>query len=176
MRRFLKMTAWSFSALALLLLLAIGSVWILGNTAAGRVQIEKLSAKLTKGQVQPSGLAGSFPSHLTLEQLQLRDAAGVWLTAKHIELDWTPLAYLEGRLQIDRLHVAGVEMERLPQGSSRPGSGEASIPRIDVAEASFDVLHLGSQLAGTPASLVARGSAHWRSIRDMLFDASSRRI
>jgi len=91
-------------------------------------------------------------------------------------LDWTPLAYLEGLLQIDRLHVAGVEMERLPQGSSRPGSAEASIPRIDVAEASFDMLHLGSQLAGTPASLVARGSAHLRSVRDMLFDGSPGRI
>ena len=170
------MIAWAFGALALLLLLLVGTVWILGNTAAGRVQIEKLTARLTKGQVQLSGLAGSFPSHLTLEQLQLRDAAGVWLTARRIELDWTPLAYLEGRLQIDRLHVAAVEMERLPRGSSAPGGAEASIPRIDVAEASFDVLHLGSQLAGTPASLAASGSAHLRSVRDMLFDASARRI
>jgi len=170
------MIAWAFGALALLLVLLVGTVWILGNTAAGRVQIEKLTASLTKGQVQLSGLAGSFPSHLTLEQLQLRDAAGVWLTARRIELDWTPLAYLEGRLQIDRLHVAAVEMERLPRGSSAPGGAEASIPRIDVAEASFDVLHLGSQLAGTPASLAASGSAHLRSVRDMLFDASARRI
>ncbi|HMH87487.1 MAG TPA: translocation/assembly module TamB domain-containing protein [Steroidobacteraceae bacterium] len=175
-RRSLKMIAWAFGALALLLVLLVGTVWILGNTAAGRVQIEKLTASLTKGQVQLSGLAGSFPSHLTLEQLQLRDAAGVWLTARRIELDWTPLAYLEGRLQIDRLHVAAVEMERLPRGSSAPGGAEASIPRIDVAEASFDVLHLGSQLAGTPASLAASGSAHLRSVRDMLFDASARRI
>ncbi|HXI47364.1 MAG TPA: translocation/assembly module TamB domain-containing protein, partial [Steroidobacteraceae bacterium] len=175
-RRSLKILAWAFGALALLLVLLAGTVWILGNTAAGRVQIEKLTASLTKGQVQLSGLAGSFPSHLTLEQLQLRDAAGVWLTAKHIELDWTPLAYLEGRLQIDRLHVVGVEMERLPQSSSAPGSSEPTIPRIDVAEASFDVLHLGSQLAGKPASLAASGSAHLRSVRDMLFDASARRI
>ncbi|HMI75233.1 MAG TPA: translocation/assembly module TamB domain-containing protein, partial [Steroidobacteraceae bacterium] len=64
----------------------------------------------------------------------------------------------------------------LPQGSSAPGGGEASIPRIDVAAASFDELHLGSQLAGTPASLAASGSAHLRSVRDMLFDASARRI
>jgi translocation and assembly module TamB len=175
-RRSLKIIAWAFGALALLFVLLVGTVWILGNTAAGRVQIEKLTASLTKGQVQLSGLAGSFPSHLTLEQLQLRDAAGVWLTAKRIELDWTPLAYLENRLQVDRLHVAAVDMERLPQGSSAPGSGEVSIPRIDVAEASFDELHLGSQLAGTPASLAASGSAHLRSVRDMLFDASARRI
>lgn len=175
-RRSLKIIAWACGALALLLVLLVGTVWILGNTAAGRVQIEKLTAKLTQGHVQLSGLAGSFPSHLTLEQLQLRDAAGVWLTAKRIELDWTPLAYLEGRLQIDRLHVAAVDMERLPQGSSTPGSSEASIPRIDVTDASFDELHLGSQLAGTPASLAASGSAHLRSVSDMLFDASARRI
>jgi len=176
-RRSLKITAWALVALALLLLLAVGTVWILGNTASGRVQIEKLTARLTKGQVQLSGLAGSFPSHLTLEQLQLRDAAGVWLTARRIELDWTPLAYLEDRLlQINRLHVASVEMERLPQSSPTPGSGEVSIPRIDVAEASFDLLHVGPLLAGTPASLVAGGSAHLRSLHDMLFDASARRI
>jgi translocation and assembly module TamB len=176
MRRALKITAWVLGAFALLLLLLIGTVWIGGNTAAGRVQIEKLTAKLTNGHVQLSGLAGSFPSHLTLEQLQLSDTAGVWLTAKRIELDWTPLAYFEDRLQIDRLHVASVEMERLPQGSSTPGSSEASIPRIDVAQASFDLAYLGPQLAGAPASLVAGGSAHLRSIHDMLFDASARRI
>ena len=174
-RRF-KIAAWLLGAFALLLLLVIGTVWIVGNTAAGRVQIEKLTAKLTQGHVQLSGLAGSFPSHLTLEQLQLSDTAGVWLTAKHIELDWTPLAYFEGRLQIDRLHVASVDMERLPQGSSTPGGGEASIPRIDVAQASFDLAYLGPQLAGAPASLMAGGSAHLRSIHDMLFDASARRI
>jgi translocation and assembly module TamB len=163
-------------AVALLLLLLIGTVLIVGNTAAGRVQIERLTARLTGGNVQLSGLAGSFPGHLTLAQLQLRDAAGVWLTATRIELDWTPLAYLEGRLQIDRLHVAGVDMERLPQSSSTPGSRGASIPRVDVAQASIDMLHLGPQLAGAPASLVAGGSAHLRSIHDMLFDASARRV
>jgi len=175
-RRFLKVAAWVLGALALLLMLLIGTVLIVGNTAAGRVQIERLIARLTGGNVQLSGLGGSFPSHLTLAQLQLRDAAGVWLTATRIELDWTPLAYLEGRLQIERLHVAAVDMERLPQSSATPGSGEASIPRIDVAQASFDMLHLGASLAGAPASLAASGSAHLRTLHDMLFDAAARRI
>jgi translocation and assembly module TamB len=176
MRRFVKISAWALGALALLLLLVIGAVFIVGNTAAGRVQIERLTARLTGGTVQLSGLAGSFPSHMTLEQLLLRDDAGVWLTARHIELDWTPLAYLDRRLQIDRLHVASIDMERLPQNSSKPGSGEVSIPRIDVAQASIDALHLGPQLAGAPASLIAGGSAHLRSIHDMQFDASAKRL
>jgi len=177
MRRSLKIMAWIAGAIVLLLMLVVGAVLIVGNTAAGRVQIENLVARLTRGEVQLSGLAGSLPSHLTLEELELKDSAGVWLTARKIELDWTPLAYLEGRLQIDRLHVASVDMERLPQGSSTaPSSREVSIPRIDVAQASLDVVHLGPQLAGAPASLVASGSAHLRSVRDMLFDASARRL
>src|ERR1700721_2656602 len=114
-------------------MLVVGTVLILGNTSAGRVQIEKLVARLTGGNVQLSGLAGSFPSHLTLEELKLKDAAGVWLTAKKIELDWTPWDYLEGRLKIDRLQVGSIDMERLPQSSSTTAShGEASLPRIDV--------------------------------------------
>jgi translocation and assembly module TamB len=176
MRRTLKATAWTLGGLMLLLVLLVGAVLILGNTAGGRVQIEKLVARLTGGHVQLSGLAGSFPSHLTLEQLQLRDDAGVWLTAHRIELDWTPLGYLQGRLQIDKLHVADIDMERLPQPSSGPSTGEASIPRIDVSQAAFDLLHLGPQLAGAPASLAAGGSAHLRSIHDMLFDATAKRI
>ena len=177
MRRSVKILAWTLGGLVLLLILAIGTVLIVGNTSAGRAQIEKLVARLTGGNVRLSGLAGSFPSHLTLEELQLRDAAGVWLTANKIELDWTPWSYLEGRLQIDRLQVASIDMERLPQSSSTTTShGEPSIPRIDVAQASLNVVHLGAKLAGAPASLAANGSAHLRSVSDMLFDASARRI
>jgi translocation and assembly module TamB len=176
MRRSLKIIVWVLGSTALLLALLIGSVLILGNSRMGREQIQKLTARLTGGQVQLTGLAGSFPSHLTLAQLQLRDAGGVWLTATGIELDWTPLAYLEGRLQVDRLQVATVDMQRLPQSSATPGNGSASIPRIDVARASIGRLDLGAPLAGAPTSLVAGGSAHLRSLQDMLFDASARRI
>lgn len=177
MRRSLKIIAWILGGLALLLVLVIGTVLIVGNTSAGRVQIEKLVARLTSGNLQLSGLAGSLPNHLTLEELKLSDAAGVWLTAKKIELDWTPWAYLEGRLQIDRLQVASVDMQRLPQTSSTTTShGEVSIPRIDVAQATLSVVHLGAALAGAPTSLAANGSAHLRSVRDMLFDASARRL
>jgi translocation and assembly module TamB len=176
-RRALKIIAWTTGSLALLLMLLIGTVLILGNTSGGRAQIEKLVARLTGGNVQLSGLAGTFPSHLTLEQLTLEDAAGVWLTAKKIELDWTPWSYLEGRLQIDRLQVASVDMERLPQSSSAPAAqGDVSIPRIDVAQASLSRVHLGAALAGASTSLAANGTAHLRSLRDMLFDASARRI
>ncbi|MEO7209208.1 MAG: translocation/assembly module TamB domain-containing protein [Steroidobacteraceae bacterium] len=177
MRRPLKIIAWVAGGLALLLVLVAATVLVVGNTMTGRVQIEKLVARLTGGNVQLSGLGGSFPSHLTLQQLTLKDAAGIWLTARKIELDWTPWSYLEDRLQINRLQVASVDMERRPQSSSTAtGHGEVSIPRIDVAQANLSLVHLGAPLAGAPASLTANGSAHLRSVRDMLFDATARRV
>jgi translocation and assembly module TamB len=177
MRRPLKIAVWVFGSMTLLVALLIGAVLILGNTASGRVQIEKLVLRLTGGNVQLSGLAGSFPSHLILDELRLSDAGGVWLTARKIQLDWTPWDYIEGRLQIDRLEVASIDMQRLPRSSSTaPSSSEPSIPRIDVASATLVRVDLGAELAGAPASLTATGSAHLRSVSDMRFDASARRV
>src|SRR5258708_18436662 len=108
MRRSLKITAWIAGGLVLLLVLVVGAVLIVGNTAAGRVQIEKLVSRLTRGHVQLSGLAGSLPSHLTLEELKLRDSAGVWLTAPKNQLHWTPPPHLESRLPVHPFHPGRV--------------------------------------------------------------------
>jgi len=81
------------------------------------------------------------------------------------------------RFQIDRLQAASVNMQRLPESSSKtPSKGAPSIPRIDVAQASFDVVELGAELAGAPATLKLHGSAHLRSVQDMAFDGAAHRI
>jgi translocation and assembly module TamB len=175
MRRHLKIAGWAVAGLLMLVLLSVGALIFIGNTEAGRRAIESLTYRLTDGQVKLSGLSGSFPNHLKLDELQLRDSVGIWLIADQIAVDWTPLAYLERRLQVDNLQAAKVDMRRLPQSSPGPSS-DVSIPRIDVAHATIDLVQLGPELAGAPASLVVRGSAHLRSVRDMTFDASAHRL
>jgi len=176
MRRALKTCAWAAAGLALLIVLLIGALLVAGNTGPGRAMIEDLTRRLTAGHVSLSGLGGSFPSHLTLERLQLRDSRGVWLSAERVTLDWSPLALLADRLQIEALHAVGVEMERLPESSPDTHGGPVSIPRIDVAGMAVDVLKLGPQLAGSPASLTLRGRAHLRSVQDMVISAAAHRI
>src|SRR5580698_9620651 len=177
MRRALKISAWIAGSAAVLALLLIGALFIAGNTDRGRVMIEKLTHGLTSGQVSLSGLAGSFPKHLTLEHLELRDDRGVWLTADRVTLDWSPLAMLARRIEVATLHAAAVDMQRLPQASKHPhDTGPVSIPQIDVGDLRVDVVTLGAELAGMPASLVLRGNAHLRSVQDMLFDATAHRI
>lgn len=176
MRRALKVSAWAVGGFALLILVLGGVLIVGGNSNAGRALIEKLTYRLTSGHVSLAGLTGSFPQALFIERLQLSDDRGVWLTAERVTLDWSPAALLARRLQIDALHAAAVDMERLPESSPNAPSGTVSIPHIDVAGLAVDVVTLGAPLAGTPASLVLRGNAHLRSVRDMSIDATAHRI
>ncbi len=177
MRRAVKISCWITGAMVLLILLLGGLLFVAGNTGPGRVMMESLTRRLTSGHVSLAGLNGSFPQALVVERLELSDDRGVWLTAERLSLDWSPLALLSRRVQIEALHAANVNMERLPESSSRaPNSAPASIPRIDIAKMSVDVLKLGAQLAGSPASLTLRGNAHLRSAVDMIIDASAHRI
>src|SRR5882724_8757015 len=176
MRRALKISAWVAGASALLILLLGGALLIAGNTGSGRAMIEKLIRGLTSGHVSLSGLSGSFPQHLTVEHFELSDDHGVWLRAERVTLDWSPPALLARRVQVDTLHAAEVDMERLPESSQNTHGGEVSIPRIDVASMSVDLVKMSPGLAGAPASLVLRGNAHLRSVRDMVISAAVRRI
>ena len=177
MRRALKISAWAMGTAALVAVLLGGAVYIAGNTDSGRAMIERLTLRLTSGHVSLSGLNGSFPHRLTLERLQLSDYRGVWLTAEKVSVDWSPSALLARRFQINTLHAAAVDMERLPESPpNAPSSGPVSIPRIDVAALSVDAVKLGAQLAGMPATVTLRGSYHLRSVQDMVIDAAAHRI
>jgi translocation and assembly module TamB len=175
MRRPAKIALGTLAGFAALLLLAVIGLLVGANTDAGRAAIEKLTYRLTAGAVRVTGLQGSLPSHLLVERLELVDKRGVWLSAQNIRLDWSPLAYLHGSVHVNDLQVATLDMERLPQASQTP-TPDPSIPHIDVDQASIQVLELGAELAGTAATLTARGGAHLRTVRDMSIEAAARRV
>ena len=177
MRRPAKVALWSIATLLLLLLLVIGVVLIGGNTDAGRAAIEKLTLRLTGGMVQLEGLAGHFPTHLSVEHLALTDDRGVWLTADHVAVAWRPAALLYKRVSVQSLHADSVSMTRLPQSSSTSHSTAVpSMPRIDIDEADFNHVDLGAELAGTETSLSLHGDARMRSVREMRFDVTAHRL
>ncbi len=176
MRRVLKASAWTLGSLLALSLILVCVVLLIGSTSAGRRYIETLTARLTSGHVMLTGLAGSFPQHLTLDKLELSDKGGVWLSAEKIQLDWSPAAFLGRRLKIDHLQVAHLDMERLPLSEPTSSSSEPSLPRIDVLRAELTRVDLGAALAGMPAALTAKGSFVLRSLRDMRIDVDAQRL
>src|SRR3984885_14835325 len=168
MRRALRITAWSFAGVLLLLVLLGAALLIAGNTAAGRAWIERTTATLTDGHVRLSGLSGSFPAALDLEQLQLSDARGPWLTAQQLSLRWSPLQLLVRHVMIEELRIARLDIERqpVPQPEQKKSAGTTSLPRTDLQQLSIGTLELGPQLAGSRATLAVQGTAHLISLEN----------
>jgi len=122
--------------------------------------------------VQLKGLAGRFPTQLTVEHLALTDDRGVWLTADHVALAWRPAALLYKRVSVQSLRAQSVSMTRLPHSSSSsssPSTAEPSMPRIDIDQADINQVDLGAELAGTETSLSLHGDARMRSVSEMQF-------
>ena len=86
MRRGLRITSWIVGSVLLSVVALVGALLIAGNTAGGRIWLEHVTARVTSGHVRISGLAGSFPAAIDLQQLQLSDARGTWLTAQSVAL------------------------------------------------------------------------------------------
>jgi translocation and assembly module TamB len=176
MRRSLRISAWIAGSLGVLMVLVIVAVLVGGNTDAGRGMIERLTYRLTGGTVKLIGLGGSFPSDLSLDRLELIDRGGIWLTAEHIALRWSPYALLERRIKAGSLKVARLDMERTPLGDGKPSSGKPSVPDIDIDRFSIDVVQLGAALVGRPATLVVAGSGRMISLEDVRVDVQAHRI
>ncbi len=174
MRRAAKVAGWIIVGVALLLIVLAGGVWLAGNTNTGRGWIERLTYRVTSGTVKLSGLGGSFPTQLTLVELQLSDRTGVWLTADRVALRWSPLRLLQRRIRVDELQAARVHMERTPVGSGQ--GGKVSIPFIEIGSFSLEMVELGAPLVGTPTALTARGNLQLRSLEDANGDLVARRL
>jgi translocation and assembly module TamB len=177
MRRAVRIAIWTCGSVLLLTLLLAAAILIAGNTQRGRALLERETARLTDGRVQLAGLSGSFPSALELEQLQLSDAHGIWLTAQGISLKWSPLALIARHVNVATLQVAHLSIERAPLSEpSRNSNADISLPRIDVEQLWIGTLELGEQLAGVRATLSLSGTAHLRSLKDAEASLTARRI
>jgi len=165
MRRALRIGAWTLGSLLTVIVVLVAAVLVAGNTAGGRAWLERTITRFSDGHLRLAGLSGSFPAAIDLQQLQLGDEHGIWLTAEGISLRWSPLALLARHLKVERLHFGLIDIARRPV--SQPSqSGETSVPHVDIDQFSIDSLELAPELAGMRATLSVAGNAHVRSLAD----------
>jgi translocation and assembly module TamB len=175
MRGAWRIGIWALVSVLMVMVMVGAGVLVAGNTARGRVLIERATARLSEGHLRLSGLGGSFPAAIDLGQLQLSDAQGVWLTAQHISLRWSPLALLTRHVKVQQLQIARLDIERRPL-SQAPQQGATRLPRIDIGQLSVDALELGRQLASVHPTLSIQGTAHLVSLSDAAADIAARRV
>jgi translocation and assembly module TamB len=177
MRRRYRVLLWTALVLIGLPVLLLVGVYVTANTTGGRDWIERITARLTDGGVQLSGLGGHFPERLQLKRLELRDTKGLWLTADELELRWTPAALLSRRAQVELLQAAHVEIERAP---AYPHKEKPSTvhhwPRVQLARLDVERLDLGAALVGNPVALQVQGSGSWVSLQEASLKLDARRL
>lgn len=152
-RRFLLVGA---GAVAGLLVLSFG---FLQTPPGQRMLASALSAAASteERRVELSGLTGFFPTDLRLARIELADRSGPWLTVADAHLQWSFGSLLSGRLHIESLSAARLDLLRAPEPPRAADATPAELPSprlplgIDLQALSVDDLHIAAALAGADA-------------------------
>ena len=116
-------------------------------------------------EVRIDGFQGALSSRVSMDRMTIADADGVWLTLTDAVLDWNRAAILTGRINIDQISAASIELARLPVaegGASPEAASSFSLPElpvsIDIKSISAKQVSLGAPIIGMPISLSVTGA------------------
>ena len=180
MRRVVRVLLWLLGALLALPVIAAALIFIGLNIGPGRLLAEQVVGRVTGGAVVIEGLSGRFPDALRLHHLEVRDAAGAWLLADDVLLDWSPTRLLRRAALIERLEAARMQVPRLPIASTAPAATDSqpfALPvrvtaqRIHVARA-----ELGAGVLGAAATMSLDGNVDGVSLQDASANLALRRL
>lgn len=94
---------------------------LLWGTVASAQFLDTRAASLIESQlsgdgriVKIEGFAGALSTRATIERLTIADDQGVWLVMDNAVLQWTASALLDGRLQVEELSAARLDIRRTP--------------------------------------------------------------
>ncbi len=151
-------------AIGLTLLLAALAAFAWMQTPSGKRQLARIvegavsddTITLTLGEIE-----GFLPFELRLSALALGDGDGAWLSLEDVVVDWSPLALLSGRLDVDAVRLGRVSLDRLPNVAGQAGSAEPFSMPFELHIARFEVaeFRLAEPVLGEPARLSIEGAA-----------------
>ncbi|MBS0563606.1 MAG: translocation/assembly module TamB domain-containing protein [Proteobacteria bacterium] len=115
-------------------------------------------------KVTIEGFQGALSSRATFSRLTIADGAGVWLTVTDGALTWSRTALVTGRIEIDELSAASIEMTRRPRGpAAKVEAAPFALPELPVSvrigKLTAARLHLGAPVLGQAAELAVDGKA-----------------
>jgi translocation and assembly module TamB len=153
-----------------LALLAIGALAQTDDVADDNNFIVRLLENRMSGpgrQIRVHGIRGALSSRARIGEITVSDDQGVWLRVRDVEIDWTRLELLLGRVNVNRLTVGGIDWLRRavrPSGPPRPEAAAEpfALPQLPVAirlqELDFGRVAFAEPVFGLAAELGATGS------------------
>ena len=165
MRRVLKWLAWIVAGFIGIIAIVVALLIFGNNTGPGQRMLGSIVSGVTGGSVTSNGDPFWSPSHLHFDHLQLHDKAGVYLDLNDITIDWSILALIHGKAEINKLSVGSATLERIPGSMSMATSsksakkGSSSLPvTVVLHKLVVDQLKLAPAVAGQAYTLKLAGS------------------
>ncbi len=107
-------------------------------------------------EVNITGFKGALSSTASFDRLTIADDDGIWLTVEDVVLDWNRLALLRGRLVVQELSAARIDLPRLPKAEEDTlPDAEATpftfpqLPELPVS-INVDALNIEQVILGVP--------------------------
>jgi translocation and assembly module TamB len=146
--------------------MVVGGVLLLVGLLFGFLQTppgqRALVGLVSDESLHVSGLSGFFPTDLQVARVELLDEQGAWLTVDDARLRWSFASLLSGRVRVEMLQAARLDVLRAPLPSkSKPASrgGSFTLPvGVDLQALSVDTLHLAASLAGEDSRWTLHGN------------------
>ncbi|CAI3928493.1 Autotransporter translocation and assembly protein TamB (TamB) (PDB:5VTG) [Commensalibacter communis] len=163
---------WLFGGIIGLVIVVVAGAFIFVNTQKGQNYLAKKIGDLTNHTVIVDGLTGSFPNHLRVATIELKDPkTGVWLSLKQTELDWSLLALLSKEIHVDRLYAKEINVYNLPL-STEPEAGSesssSSLPNMAIAaninDIQVDKLYVSDKVAPIDLSVGIKGKVAIKNV------------
>ncbi|MET0137156.1 MAG: translocation/assembly module TamB domain-containing protein [Sphingobium sp.] len=170
--------AWLLGLILLLLAAAGAALWWIDTDDGHRFLATRISAlEPASGlRIEVGRIDGSIYKSLVLRDIRLGDPQGQAVSIPLAYLDWYPVAWFSNRLDIDRLHIPRLVLDRLP--TLRPsGEKKPILPDFDIrlADLRIDRIDIGRAIAGQPRTALLKGRVDIRSGRAIAeLDAQSR--
>ena len=164
---------WVLIALAVLLVLIVLGLLFLLRTDAGRGVIDSVARPIIEEQVRQqlgseidyAGIEGALPGELVIRNLVLSEGGEAWFAAERVALDWNPLAFAGGTIDIDSFVVTGADLYRAPpprpeQPDTPEDEGGGSVPDLKIDRLAIEPLVLHEAVLGERYVLTGEASAN----------------
>ncbi len=146
----------------LLLALLIGAYFWLDSASGKRFIISQIEAiEMKNGMtINVASLDGSIYRQLRVNGLKLSDTKGVFAGSDRIDVDWRPLAYVFGHIDIRSLIAPKLQLMRVPMFKETPPDDDPILPNLDIDIAKLNVAAIEIAPAVTGKRHVLRLDGH----------------
>lgn len=135
-------------------------------------------------EVNLEGFRGALSSKAAFDRMTIADDEGIWLTLEEVQLDWNRSALLRGRLEVEELSAARIDIPRLPEGDEKKLPDAEAKPfkfpklpelpvAIDIKKINIAKVDIGAPLVGEQMQMQVNARALLNDDGlDLDFDAS----